>query len=246
MRYFIRLSFNGSDYHGWQIQDNARSVQEEINKALSLLLKENVLTTGCGRTDTGVHARKFYAHFDTEKNFDADQLVYHLNAMLPISIAVQRIFPVDQVAHARFSALERTYHYHIHTMKDPFIADHSWYYPHALDKDRMNAFASILLHYTDFTAFSKSNTQTFTNNCKIMFAQWEENEGKLIFTITADRFLRNMVRAIVGTLIKAGSGRLTEEEFRAIIESKDRSNAGTSVPAHGLYLTEINYPFSTN
>lgn len=245
MRYFIRLSFNGTDFHGWQVQDNAVSVQEELNKALSLLLKENILTTGCGRTDTGVHARKFYAHFDTGQAFEPEQLVYHLNAMLPPSIAVQSIFQVEDDAHARFSAVSRTYQYFIHTNKDPFNSGASWYYPHPLNTEEMNRLCGILYEYTDFSCFSKSNTQTFTNNCKISNAHWRKNGEQLVFEITADRFLRNMVRAIVGTLLKAGAGRLSEEEFRQVLESKNRSNAGTSVPAQGLFLTDIQYPFET-
>jgi tRNA pseudouridine38-40 synthase len=245
VRYFIRLSFHGADFHGWQIQENANSVQAELNRALSLLLREEVQTTGCGRTDTGVHARTFFAHFDTNLTFDLSQLVYQVNALLPFSIAVHSVFPVGETDHARFTALERSYEYLIHGEKNPFLNGTSWYYPHQPDIIKMNSLAVLLTEYTDFSAFSKSNTQTFTNNCRITFAEWKIKDDQLMFKITADRFLRNMVRAIVGTLLKAGAGQMDEPMFRSILESRSRSNAGTSVPAHGLFLTEIKYPFPT-
>lgn len=207
---------------------------------------ENVLTTGCGRTDTGVHAKKFYAHFNTALAFDKEQIIYQLNAMLPLSIAVQEIFEVADDAHARFTATSRTYNYFIHQQKDPFSEGISWFYPHPADIEQMNIFAKILFEYTDFSAFSKSNTQTFTNNCKIMIASWSRINDQLVFEIKADRFLRNMVRAIVGTLLKAGAGKLSEKDFREILDSKQRSNAGASVPAHGLFLTDVEYPFIKN
>ena len=243
-RYFIKLSFDGSKFHGWQIQQNANSVQSELNKALAVLLRKGVETTGCGRTDTGVHAKVFYVHFDNDEIVDTGTLIHKLNAILPWEIAIDSIFPVQSDHHARFSATARTYDYHINRKKDPFLLGKSWYNIHLPDVDKLNRFVRIIMEYNDFTAFSKSNTQTFTNNCKISKAVWEEkNDGSVVFTIQADRFLRNMVRAIVGTLIKAADDDFTESDFRQIIESKNRSEAGVSVPAHGLYLTNVEYPF---
>jgi tRNA pseudouridine38-40 synthase len=243
MRYFLRLSFNGKDYHGWQIQDNAHSVQGELNRALSLLLGKNVETIGCGRTDTGVHAAKFFVHFDTEEIGDEGRFVYKLNSILPGDIAIQSVFPVEDDSHARFSALSRTYIYRVYETKDPFLRDRAYFFSHQPDIVRMNNFAALLKNYTDFSCFSKSRTQTFTNNCVIKFAEWKRVGAEILFTIKADRFLRNMVRAIVGTLLEAGIDKLDEEGFIRILESKDRSEAGVSVPAHGLYLVDIEYPF---
>lgn len=243
MRYFIKLSFNGRQYHGWQVQENAPSVQEELNKALSLLLREEIKTTGCGRTDTGVHAKMFFAHIDTAVSFSPDDLMYQLNAILSRGIAIHSIFAVADDSHARFSAITRTYQYFLHDEKNPFLDGISWFYPHLPDLEKMNAAAKILAEYTDFSAFSKSHTQTFTNNCKIQSAHWRRIENQFVFEITADRFLRNMVRAIVGTLLDVGLSKMDENDFRSVLESKERSRAGTSVPAHGLFLTDIVYPF---
>jgi tRNA pseudouridine38-40 synthase len=245
VRYFIRLSFNGKDYHGWQVQENAHTVQAELNRALCLALAmESIETIGCGRTDTGVHALKFFVHFDCKEIADTARVVYKLNSILPNDIAVQSVFPVDDTAHARFSATSRTYIYRMFEKKDPFLRDRSYYYPHRADIDRMNAFAELLKKYNDFSCFSKANTQTLTNNCVIKFAEWKKENDEMKFTITADRFLRNMVRAIVGTLLEAGTGKIDEGEFIGILESKNRSEAGVSVPAHGLYLADIEYPFT--
>ncbi len=246
-RYFIELAYDGTNYHGWQIQDNAVSVQEVLNKALATILREPVETTGCGRTDTGVHARQLYAHFDNESLVIGQQSLVRitdsLNAILPATIAVKRIIPVNAEAHARFDAVSRSYEYHVHFEKDPFKIDHSWQLRDKPDMALMNAAAKIIMEYTDFSCFSKSNTQTFTNNCKITRAEWVYSEHCLVFHISADRFLRNMVRAIVGTLMLVGKKEIAPDEVRAIIESKNRSNAGTSVPACGLYLTEVKYPY---
>jgi len=254
-RYFIELSYDGTTYHGWQIQPNAFTVQECLDKALSVYFRQPVSTLGCGRTDSGVHATQFYAHFDlqTEINEGEGQSILkapHLlksvagiNSLLPYQIAVKRVFEVDQEAHARFGATERAYHYHIHFHKDPFKLNRSWLYKGELDMAAMNQAALLLLGHTDFSCFSKSNTQTFTNNCKITEAFFQENDGGLLFTIRADRFLRNMVRAIVGTLIRVGKKELALDQFQQIMESKDRSNAGQSVPACGLYLVNVIYPF---
>lgn len=244
-RYFIELAYNGKNYNGWQIQDNAPSVQQTINEAISVILKENINIVGCGRTDTGVHARQFYAHFDLEEKIQhlpIENLINKLNGLLPRDISIYNIFPVQPELHARFSAIKRTYEYKISKCKDPFDFDFSYYCPYSLNLQLMNKAASLLLTYSDFTSFSKLHTQVKTNFCKIEHATWQENKYSLIFRITADRFLRNMVRAIVGTLIDVGREKISIQEFYIIIESKNRSNAGFSVPAKGLYLTEITYP----
>lgn len=242
MRFFIYLSYDGARYHGWQIQPNGISVQEVLGKALSTLLREPIEVTGTGRTDAGVNASLMVAHFDCQQTTDNGQLTYRLNKLLPSDIAVQKIVPVTPDAHARFSATSRTYHYYIITAKTPF-EPYAYRFPQPLDFDKMNEAAQTLFDYTDFTSFSKLHTDVKTNNCRIMFAQWEQvSPIKWQFTITADRFLRNMVRAIVGTLLDVGRGVLTIEQFREIIEKKDRCSAGTSVPGNALFLADITYP----
>ncbi|WP_298225041.1 tRNA pseudouridine(38-40) synthase TruA [Flavobacterium sp.] len=243
MRYFIKFSYNGTHYHGWQYQPNATSVQETLTKAISTVLNTTVELMGAGRTDTGVHAKVMYAHFDLDKPFEAQSIVHKLNSFLPKDIAVFEIIPVHDDAHARFDAKKRTYEYHINTFKDVFQTELSWYNPQKLDVDLMNEAAKILLEHTDFECFSKVHTDVNTFNCKISEAYWQQNDNHLIFTISADRFLRNMVRAIVGTLINVGLHKITNADFEAIINSKNRSEAGFSVPAHGLYLTEITYEY---
>ena len=243
-RYFIHLAYNGANYCGWQIQPQSPSVQAELERCLSLKLGQSVSVTGCGRTDTGVHARNFYAHFDMKAPIaDCEELTFRLNAFLPMDIVVYRIFEVDPELHARFSALSRTYHYQIARGKDPFHQWDAFQFTGQLDVERMQAAADILKDYTDFTSFSKLHTQVMTNNCRIMEARWMEHDGLLVFRIQADRFLRNMVRAIVGTLLEVGRGRMTLEEFRETIEKKDRCSAGESVPAQGLFLEEVAYDF---
>ena len=242
---------------------SATTVQELLDDALTIVLREPIETTGCGRTDTGVHARDFYAHFDVGSmvngqwsmensspaidhdlsSIDLIKTVTSVNAILPDTIAVKRIIPVNAEAHARFDATSRSYEYHVHFNKDPFKINHSWQLRDKPDIALMNAAARIFMEHTDFSCFSKSNTQTYTNNCKISRAEWIYSEHCLVFHITADRFLRNMVRAIVGTLMLVGRKEIQPEDVRAIIESKNRSNAGTSVPACGLYLTEIIYTY---
>lgn len=243
MRYFIEFAYNGTHYHGWQYQPNAISVQETLNKVFSTLLQEEIEIVGAGRTDTGVHASQMYGHFDTEKDIDKAKLIYKANSFLPKDIAIYDIIPVHDDAHARFDATSRTYHYHIATKKDIFGNEISWFNQLPLDLDAMNEAAKILPDFTDFQCFSKSNTDVFTYNCKITEAYWRKENNKLIFTITADRFLRNMVRAIVGTLVNIGLHKITKEDFIQIIESKDRKKAGFSVPAQGLFLTNIKYPY---
>lgn len=243
-RYFIEISYNGTSYHGWQTQPNALTVQECLDKALSVYFRQEVVSLGCGRTDAGVHATQFYAHFNLLA-IDEESIVKAvtgINALIPYTIAVKRIFEVAEHAHARFDAIARAYQYHIHFEKDPFKLDRSWLYKGELDVVEMNKAAATLLNFTDFSCFSKSNTQTFTNNCKITRAYIEvQQDGSLIFNITANRFLRNMVRAIVGTLVWVGKGEITADDVVKIIESKNRSNAGQSVPACGLYLVRVEY-----
>ncbi|OFX19258.1 MAG: tRNA pseudouridine(38-40) synthase TruA [Bacteroidetes bacterium GWA2_31_9b] len=244
MRYFIQLSYKGTNYCGWQIQPNGITIQEVITKALSTILNEKIDLTGAGRTDTGVHALYYIAHFDSENtSLHIDNtLIYKLNSFLPKDISIQQIFSVKADANARFDAISRTYLYYIHQQKDPFLEETSWYFPHKLNIDLMNQASDILLLYTDFTSFSKLHTDVKTNNCKIFKSQWTIDNYKLQFEIKADRFLRNMVRAVVGTLIDVGKEKITLDDFIEIIESKNRSNAGISVPAHGLFLASIEYP----
>lgn len=245
-RYFIQLSYNGTNYHGWQIQDNTpNTVQQVLNEALSKVLNEPVMLTGCGRTDTGVHAKDFYAHFDCSKTDLVEQSgkwMHKFNSVLPHDVAISAIYAVHAEASSRFDAVSRTYKYVISKRKDPFLIDAAYFLNGDIDVNKMNEAAVLLFKYTDFSCFSKSNTQTFTNNCKIMKAEWAVENNTLVFTISADRFLRNMVRAIVGTLLEVGEGKLSLEEFEKVIESKDRSNAGFSVPACGLYLMNVAYP----
>ena len=240
------MAYDGTHYHGYQIQPHSPSVQQTVEQCLSFKLGQTVSITGCGRTDTGVHARNYYAHFDfTNEIPDAEKLVNQLNAFLPADIVVYRIWQVAAEAHARFDALARTYHYYITRTKNPFHAHDAFFLYGDLDIAKMQEAASLLFEYEDFTSFSKVHTQVKTNNCKIMEARWFEENGLLVFRIKADRFLRNMVRAIVGTLLEVGKGRMTLEEFRAVIERKDRCEAGTSVPAHALFLEDVEYTFNS-
>lgn len=245
-RYFLHLAYNGTPYHGWQIQPNAVTVQEVLNEKVSLLTGEKVNLVGCGRTDTGVHARIFFAHFDLEKpiQISPEAFVHKLNGFHLKDIAVYHLWPVPEDYHSRFSAVGRTYKYYISRKRDPFGKDQSWEYTGPLDVIAMQKSTEVLFDYTDFTSFSKLHTQTATNICHISEAKWELTENQLIFTITADRFLRNMVRAIVGTLVEIGKGKLSPEDMKRIILSKDRGEAGFSVPASGLFLEKITYPFA--
>lgn len=243
MRYFIKLAYNGKNYHGWQTQPNATSVQETLTKALTLLLKKKIDVVGAGRTDAGVHAKQMYAHFDIDETLDVKFWMQKLNSYLPKDLVIFDFIPVKTDAHARFDALSRTYEYHIHTFKDAFINEDSWNYSNTLDIQKMNEASKVLMEYVDFECFSKVNTDVFTFNCTITEAFWIEKDNRLIFTITANRFLRNMVRAIVGTLVNIGLGKNDIADLRTIIESKNRNLAGFSVPAHGLYLTKITYPY---
>lgn len=242
MRYFITFSYDGTAYHGWQIQPHSVSVQKELQKALSTLLRKPMEVVGAGRTDTGVHARKMVAHFDSESELECSQLVYKLNKLLPRDIAVQQIERVEEDMHARFSAKSRTYHYYVHLDKNPFLRSYSWQVYGNPDFDLMNRAAAVLMEYTDFTSFSKVNTDTKTNDCTITEAHWDRvGEGQWRFTITANRFLRNMVRAIVGTLMEVGRGRMSIEQLRNVVDAKDRCRAGDSVPGNALFLVEVKY-----
>jgi tRNA pseudouridine38-40 synthase len=242
-RYFVQISFKGTQYHGWQIQPNAVSVQETVEKALSTILREEISVVGAGRTDTGVHASFYVLHFDTsEEIWDNQKLVFRLNRFLPPDIAIQKIWSVSKDAHARFSAISRTYHYYITTEKKPFQTETAFYYHGKPDVVKMNEAAKLLFEYDDFTSFSRLHTDVKTNLCKIYQSEWVTEGEMLVFKIKADRFLRNMVRAIVGTLLEVGKGKLTLEGFRKIMEKKDRGAASTSAPAQGLFLVDVEYP----
>lgn len=242
MRYFIELSYNGKAYHGWQNQPNAISVQEVLENALSTLLKNKINIVGAGRTDAGVHAKQMFAHFDTSEKITLQKLKYSLNSFLPNDIAIQDVFKVSSETHARFDAISRTYIYRISLTKNVFSFDNSYYFKPKLDVNKMNEAAKILLKYKNFKCFSRSNTDVKTYNCNIMNAEWKVEDEELVFTIKADRFLRNMVRAIVGTMINIGISKMKVEQLHNVIKSKDRSEAGASVPGHALYLSKIEYP----
>ncbi|WP_233897348.1 tRNA pseudouridine(38-40) synthase TruA [Tenacibaculum piscium] len=243
MRYFIELAYKGKKYHGWQIQPDAVSVQEKINKAISTVLRENIMITGAGRTDTGVHASQMFAHFDTDAIL-TNQFAFRLNALLPDDIVIFNCKLVHDTAHARFDATSRSYEYKIWLGRNPFSLDTSWQlYNQQLNIDLMNQAGAILYKHQDFECFSKVKTDVHTFNCDITNAVWKLNGNELTFHISANRFLRNMVRAIVGTLIDVGTGKISLEDFKKIIERKNRSNAGISAPAKGLFLTKVAYDY---
>ncbi len=256
MRYFIKFAYNGEKYHGWQSQPNAVSVQQKIEEALSIVMRLPVSVTGAGRTDAGVHAREMYAHFDLPSLIDDKRrLILSLNRLLGKDIAIYDVIPVKDDAHARFDACERTYKYFVTFEKTPFLYPFCWHSPSRLDIDKMNEAASILLEVDDFTSFAKLHSDAKTNICDVRKAQWDmiDNNGDglfpnlindgIVFTISADRFLCNMVRAVVGTLVDVGRGKLTLEKFKEIIAKKDRCSAGTSMPANALFLWEVKYPY---
>lgn len=244
MRYFLLLSYYGGDFHGWQRQPNAVSVQQTIEDSLSTILRRKTEITGAGRTDTGVHARQMYAHLDLDMPFDSEQLLKSANRMVGHSIALENLLPVREDAHARFDALSRTYSYYISLRKNPFTYLHTHFIPSLPDIDVMNEGGRILMANDDFTSFAKLHADTKTNICRVSEARWDYDErmGLLRFTITADRFLRNMVRAVVGTLLDLGRGKFDLDGLREIIERKNRGDAGTSMPAKGLFLERIAYP----
>ena len=242
MRYFIEISYLGTNYHGWQSQPNAITIQEITENCLSKILNNPVKLVAAGRTDAGVHAKQMYAHFDSDMKInDIKSFEHKVNSFLPKDIVVRKLIFVNDNAHARFDALYREYEYHISLIKNPFEIDKAYFFKKSLDIKKMNKCCNIMLQYTNFKSFSKSKTDVKTYDCKIYEAEWMLNENYLIFKIKADRFLRNMVRAIVGTLIEIGLGKITEEEFKLIIEKKDRQLAGFSVPAHALFLKKIDY-----
>lgn len=242
-RYFIYLSYQGTAYHGWQIQPNGISVQEVLIKALSTVLRYKVEIMGAGRTDAGVHAKLMVAHVDLQDVLeDTTAFTSKLNSLLPNDVAIHKMLAVKEDAHARFDAISRSYEYYLISKKNPFLQHLAARVTADLDFDAMNKVAQCLLEYTDFTSFSKVHTDVKTNNCKITKAKWQQVDDVWVFTITADRFLRNMVRAIVGTLIKVGRGQMNEVQFRQIVAAKDRSKAGSSAPAEGLYLVNVIYP----
>ena len=242
-RYFIELAYKGTRFHGWQIQPNAISVQECLEKALSTITREEISVIGAGRTDTGVHASYFVAHFDSEhSSLDHPDFTHKLNSFLDKDLVIFSIFKVAAEAHARFSAVSRTYEYHLNLKKDPFSLETSWYFFQQPDLAIMKEASHILFGYTDFTSFSKLHTDVKTNNCRIHCADWAQAGSNIVFTVKADRFLRNMVRALVGTILEVGIGKTDLAGFRSIIEQKDRGAAGLSVPAHGLFLTDVEYP----
>jgi tRNA pseudouridine38-40 synthase len=242
-RYFIELAYKGTRFHGWQIQPNAVSVQECLEKALSTITREQISVTGAGRTDTGVHASYFVAHFDSiNHQLDRPDFTHKLNSFLDKDLVIFGISKVGLQAHARFDAISRTYHYYLNLRKDPFSLETSWHFFQQPDLTKMNEASRILFEYTDFTSFSKLHTDVKTNNCKIYCAEWSQVGTNIAFTVKADRFLRNMVRALVGTILEVGIGKNDLAGFRSIIEQKDRGAAGLSVPAHGLFLTDVEYP----
>lgn len=247
MRHFLHLAYNGAPFHGWQYQPNAISVQETIEQALATILRRPTPITGAGRTDTGVNARCMYAHFDTEQPInDKRRLIGAINSLIGKDIVVYDIIDVAQDAHARFDATSRTYKYFVSLQRSPFDYPFRWAPPYSLNIEQMNNAAQRLLDFTDFTSFSKLHTDVKTNNCRIDYAQWQYEGNDLVFTITADRFLRNMVRAIVGTLVEVGRGKISNEDFSNIIREKNRCSAGASVPGNALFLWDITYPYIHN
>lgn len=242
MRYFIWFSYDGTNYHGWQMQPNGNTVQAELQRGLSLLLREDISVTGAGRTDTGVHARQMAAHFDTAAEFEPAMLAKKLNGVLPQDIGIDRVEQVSYDLHARFSATSRTYHYYIHTRKNPFRRHFSLELHYVLDFPLMNEAARILMEYDDFGAFCKAGSDVKTTICHITAAQWHQTaEDAWYFEITANRFLRNMVRAVVGTLVEVGRHRMTLDEFRQVIVGGRRTQAGESMPALALSLEKVVY-----
>jgi len=242
LRYFIEIAYNGTNYFGWQRQPDAISVEEVLENALSTLLRKELKVVGAGRTDAGVHAKQLFAHFDFEAIEELPKLVFRLNSFLPKDISVKNIFRVKEDAHARFNASEREYEYIISLEKNPFLEGFAYQIHQKPDVDLMNVAAASLLDYQDFQCFSRSNTDVKTYNCSIKKASWKEENNQLVFTIAADRFLRNMVRAIVGTLLDVGFGKTSLDEFHEIVRKKNRVHAGSSAPANGLYLTKVLYP----
>ena len=244
-RYFLELGYKGTNYCGWQMQNNAVTVQQKLNEALAVVFNQTIETTGCGRTDTGVHASEFFMHFEVETEIrDSGKLIYQLNSLLPFDIAIYNIYNVAENAHARFDAISRSYRYFLSTRKDPFLNETAWYWRSDLNIELMNSAAAFMLNNKDFTCFSKAGGQQSTNLCNLMYAEWKVHSNHLIeFTVTSNRFLRGMVRAMVGTMMLVGQEKLTLQEFTIILQNGSRSDAGESVPPQGLFLTEVQYPY---
>lgn len=241
-RYFLELSYRGTAYHGFQIQDNAPTIQAAVENALNILLKSPIDLTGSSRTDAGVHALQNYFHFDTELVVEQKH-VYNLNAILPADIAIQSIKQVEPIAHCRFDAIAREYHYYIYTEKDPFMQERGWHYPYSMDIDLLNQAAAVLKNYTDYTSFSKRNTQVFTHQCTIHSSHWERvAANQLKFTVSANRFLRGMVRGLVGTMVKVGRASMSVQDFELMLKAKDASKADFSTPPQGLFLAKVIFP----
>ncbi len=241
MRYFLEVGYKGSRYAGFQIQKNANTVQAEIEKVLGILFKKEIVLTGSSRTDAGVHAWQNFFHFDLEENFNP-QFIYNLNAMLPHDIVVRSVFLVKKDAHCRFLALSRTYNYYITSLKDPFSTETAWYYPYKVKIELLNAAADSLFRHIDYTSFSKRNTQAKTKDCTILQSQWKQENEKLLFNIKANRFLRGMVRGLVGTMLLVGREKISLEDFENIITSKDCTKANFATPGHGLFLMKVDFP----
>lgn len=244
-RYFLEVAYKGTAYKGFQIQVNANSIQQEVQKALYVLLRENIELTGSSRTDAGVHAYQNFFHFDTQKNIEQKQL-YNLNAILPSDIVAKNIIPVRADAHCRFDATSREYEYQIYTSKNPFLEDRAFYFPFKLNFELLQQAAEVIKQYKDFTSFSKRNTQVKTFICNIMYSQWSYRNELLVYDIQSNRFLRGMVRGIVATMLKVGREQITIEELHQIIQTKDCTKADFSAPAQGLFLTAVNYPSAFN
>ncbi|GGG09625.1 tRNA pseudouridine(38-40) synthase TruA [Pontibacter amylolyticus] len=242
MRYFLEIAYDGTRFHGWQVQPNALSVQEVLDDCLSKVLRQHINSTGSGRTDTGVHASQQFVHFDVEEELDPAHTVYRFNRLLPADIVAKNLYLVTDAAHARFDAFERTYHYHITLAKDPFKRYYATYLPRSVDVAQMNEAAAVLLRYEDFTTFSKVKGDTNHYRCNMYEAIWRQQGDELIFTIRANRFLRGMVRLVVGTLLDVGRGKLTVADFERIVANQDRSKASGAAPSEGLYLARVSYP----
>jgi len=240
-RYFLEVSYTGSSYSGFQVQDNANSVQEEVEKAFEVYFRNRIIMTGASRTDTGVHALRNFFHFDMEEEFPA-RSVYNLNAILPADIAINHLYPVDTEAHCRYDAESRAYHYFILQRKNPFLKDRAHFYPFRLSREELDGAAAMIKEYEDFTSFSKRNTQSKTALCEVKDSRWVERDGCLVYEVRANRFLRGMVRGLVGTMLLVGTGKLSIDAFRAVIEARDCTGADFSVPGHGLCLVDIRYP----
>lgn len=240
-RYFLEVAYHGRRYAGSQVQQNAVTVQWELEKALNIYFRQPLSLTGSSRTDAGVHARQNFYHFDIAEPVNPRSL-YNLNAILPPDVVIQGLWPVAANAHCRFDAIAREYEYFIYSFKDPFLADRAWYYPYPLNMNELESAAMIIREYKDFTSFSKRNSQVKTFNCDIMVSEWSQEERVTVFRVKGNRFLRGMVRGLVGTMLQVGTGKITLKQFRQIIEAKDCTKADFSVPAHGLFLQQVHYP----